>query len=127
MDFSNVCGYTNRDHCFNTEYIPNNETKRDNGHTPSSGHVAAGLDHTDSRTSFNPGTNETGKAVLATSVLINPRWAAYDRQGGYCRLKQAVYLEIEPVPTEDFIHHLQYLDHRKGRSHKIWTGQICHY
>ncbi|KAK7715174.1 hypothetical protein SLS64_003872 [Diaporthe eres] len=48
---------------------------------------------TSATTSFNPSTNETGKAILATSVLINARWAAYDRQGRYCRLKQTVYLE----------------------------------
>lgn len=99
MDLSNICGHTNWNYCFYTEYFPNNETKRDDAYTPPSGHVTAGLDHPDLRTSSNPSANEASKAVLVTSVLADPRWAAYDRQGGDCRLEQTVYLEVATIPT----------------------------
>lgn len=132
MDFSNISGHTNRDYCFNIKYFPNDETESnhsegDNVYTSPLGHVAAGLGLTDPRTSFNPSTNEAGKAVLVTPILFDQRWASHDRQGGYCRLKQTVYIEVTAVPAQDFIHHLQHLDHRKGRSNKIRTGQVCQY
>lgn len=91
MDFSNVSGHTNRDYCFNVKYFPNNETERDNSpaegdnvYTSPLGHVAAGLGLTDLRTGFNPGTNEAGKAVLATPILADQRRASHNRQGGCC-------------------------------------------
>lgn len=132
MDISNISGHNDWDYCFNTEYIPENETKRDtskghNVYTSSLGHVAAGRGHTYFRTSFSPSANEAGKAVLATSVFSDPRWASYDRQGGCCRLKQTVYLQVTAVTTQDFIHNLQHLDHREGRPYKIRTRQVCHY
>ncbi|KAJ0118834.1 hypothetical protein J7T55_013090 [Diaporthe amygdali] len=113
MDFGHIGGHTDRDHCFNIKYI-SDETERHNAYASPFRNVAARIDQTGFTTSFDSSADEAGKAILATSVLLDTGWAAYDGQGGHRRLEQAVYRKVQSVSAQDLIYDVQYLDNRKG-------------